>query len=75
LGIQSAELSSEDKQALAQDAADNPPEPEEAPPGAAPSAPETPGYIQELQQLGQLREQGILTEEEFEAEKKRILGR
>jgi hypothetical protein len=79
LGIQSAELTSEDKAALAQDAEANPPEPEQAPaegPSAAEPGPaETPSYIQELQQLGALRDQGILTDEEFEAEKKRILGR
>lgn len=30
--------------------------------------------INELQQLGQLKEQGILTQEEFDAKKKQILG-
>jgi membrane protease subunit (stomatin/prohibitin family) len=30
--------------------------------------------ISELQQLGQLKEQGILTQEEFDAKKKQILG-
>ena len=30
--------------------------------------------IAQLQQLGQLRDQGILTEEEFEAQKKKVLG-
>jgi hypothetical protein len=31
-------------------------------------------YVAELEQLGQLRDQGILTPEEFEAKKKQILG-
>jgi hypothetical protein len=76
LGIQSAALSAEDKAALAQDAAANPDEPEEAaPPGAGAPATATPSYIEELRQLGELRDQGILTDEEFEAKKQEILGR
>jgi hypothetical protein len=39
----------------------------------APTAPE-PEYVGELERLAQLREQGILSEEEFEAKKKQILG-
>ena len=75
LGIQSVELSPEDTAALAQDEAANPPELEDVPPASVSGTAETPSYIQELQQLGALRDQGILTDEEFEAEKKRILGR
>lgn len=30
--------------------------------------------IEQLKELGELREQGILTEEEFAAEKKKLLG-
>jgi hypothetical protein len=37
------------------------------------AAPE-PEYVGELQRLAQLREQGILSEEEFEAKKKQLLG-
>jgi hypothetical protein len=33
-----------------------------------------PDYAAELQQLAALKQQGILTEEEFEAKKKQILG-
>ena len=33
-----------------------------------------PDYTAELEQLAQLKNQGILTEEEFEAKKKQILG-
>ena len=36
--------------------------------------PPEPGYAGELEQLAQLKAQGILTEEEFEAKKKQILG-
>ena len=31
-------------------------------------------YIDELEQLSKLHEQGVLTDEEFEAKKKEILG-
>jgi hypothetical protein len=41
---------------------------------AAAAAPAEPEYMAELQQLAQLRDQGILTPEEFEAKKKQILG-
>ena len=37
-------------------------------------APAAPGYAGELEQLAQLKQQGIITEEEFEAKKKQILG-
>lgn len=86
LGIQSSELSAEDKAALAQDAAQGPVEAEETAPAeqtvaaeqtaAATSAStaDAPDYIRELQLLAQLRDQGILTDEEFEAKKKQILS-
>ena len=41
---------------------------------AAPAAPAVPDYTAELEQLAQLKAQGILTDEEFEAKKKQILG-
>lgn len=74
LGIQSSELSAEDKAALAQDAAQGPVEPEEVAPATSAPAADAPDYIRELQMLAQLRDQGILTDEEFEAKKKQILG-
>jgi hypothetical protein len=43
----------------------------EAPPPAAPAQSST---IDQLRELGQLKEQGILTEEEFTAEKAKVLG-
>jgi hypothetical protein len=46
-----------------------------APPQAAPQATSAePDYMEELEQLAKLRDQGILTPEEFEAKKKQILG-
>jgi membrane protease subunit (stomatin/prohibitin family) len=41
---------------------------------AAPAGPAEPDYAAELEQLAQLKNQGILTDEEFEAKKKQILG-
>jgi hypothetical protein len=49
-------------------------EPIEAVQVAAPSAAPEPGYMAELEQLAQLRDQGILSPEEFDAKKKQILG-
>ncbi|MBA3402595.1 MAG: SHOCT domain-containing protein [Actinobacteria bacterium] len=40
----------------------------------APAAPAELDYAAELEQLAQLKNQGILTEDEFEAKKKQILG-
>ena len=45
-------------------------EPAAAPPPAAPAEPD---MTSQLQELAQLKEQGILTEEEFQAKKKQIL--
>ena len=44
---------------------------EAAAPAPAASEPE---YVGELERLAQLRDQGILSDEEFEAKKKQILG-
>jgi hypothetical protein len=41
---------------------------------AAPPAPAAPDYAAELEQLARLKAQGVITEEEFEAKKKQILG-
>ena len=47
---------------------------EAAAPAPAPAAAPEPEYVGELERLAQLREQGILSDEEFEAKKKQILG-
>jgi putative oligomerization/nucleic acid binding protein len=46
------------------------------PPQAAPAAPAAGGSstIEQLKELGELKAQGILTEEEFAAQKAKILG-
>ena len=45
-----------------------------APVPAAPAAPSMDDKIEQLKQLGALHEQGILTDEEFAAQKTRLLG-
>jgi putative oligomerization/nucleic acid binding protein len=50
---------------------------EQAPPPAAPppaAAPAPESRIDQLRELGELKAQGVLTDQEFEAEKARILG-
>jgi len=42
-----------------------------APAAAAPAAPD---YAAELERLAQLRDQGVITPEDFEAKKKQLLG-
>jgi len=44
------------------------------PPVAAPAAPAAPDYASELEQLAKLRDQGVITAEDFEAKKKQLLG-
>ena len=51
------------------------PAPQYQPPPAAPVAsPDTGNMIEQLQQLAALKDQGVLTEAEFAAQKSRILG-
>ncbi|MEF9887075.1 SHOCT domain-containing protein [Streptomyces sp. P9-A4] len=51
------------------------PQPQQPPPPApAPAGDDMTSKIDQLKQLGELKEQGVLTAEEFEAQKRRILG-
>ncbi|HEY3652443.1 MAG TPA: SHOCT domain-containing protein [Streptosporangiaceae bacterium] len=68
MGARSAQRSA----AAAQDQA-APPAPAPADEPAAPAATESP-EIEQLKQFAALRDQGILTEEEFAAKKAQILG-
>jgi hypothetical protein len=54
-----------------QEAAQAPPPEQAPPPAAAPAAEST---IDQLKELGELKSQGILTEEEFAAQKAKLLG-
>ena len=73
MGAKSAQKSAADAQAQAA-----PPAPAAAPEAAAPeaAAPEAAegAQIEQIKQLAALRDQGILTEEEFSAKKAQILG-
>jgi hypothetical protein len=40
----------------------------------APAAPEQPAYLAELEQLSRLRDQGVISAEEFDAKKRQLLG-
>jgi len=66
LGIQSIELTDEDKTALATESG--------GATGAEAAVEPEPSYIDELEQLAALRDQGIITEEDFEAKKRQLLG-
>ncbi len=50
-----------------------PPQPVYAQPAPAPAAPAEPDYVAELTRLASLRDQGVISPEEFEAKKKQIL--
>jgi Short C-terminal domain len=49
-------------------------QPAEAAAAPAPAAAPEPEYVGELERLSQLRDQGIITNEDFEAKKKQLLG-
>jgi hypothetical protein len=71
MGAKSAQRSAAADQDQDQDQA--PPAPAPADEPAAPEAAES-AQIEELKQLAALKDQGILTEEEFSAKKAQILG-
>ncbi len=47
---------------------------EEPPPPTTPAAAAAPDYTDELVKLAQLRDQGVISAEDFEAKKKQLLG-
>jgi hypothetical protein len=63
----------QDKLGAKEDFSSRQQQPAQAAASAPPAAPE-PEYVGELERLAQLRQRGILTDEEFEAKKKQILG-
>jgi Short C-terminal domain len=76
MGAKSAQRSAAAAQDQEQDQAPPAPAPAyepAAPEAAAPEAAESP-QIEQIRQLAALRDQGILTEEEFTASKAKILG-
>ena len=73
MGAKSAQRSAEAAQAQYAPPPEAPPAPAPAAAPAAPQAVDEAG-IEELKQLAALKDQGILTEEEFAAKKAQILG-
>jgi hypothetical protein len=67
LNIQSQELTDEDKAALNQQGGEAAPQASTQPAGES-------DYLAELEKLGDLRDRGIITDQEFEMKKKEILG-
>lgn len=67
LGIQSIELTEDDQAIIAR-------EPEATSSAAAPASSEEESYLDELERLAGLRDKGIISEEDFEAKKKQLLG-
>lgn len=61
----------QDKLGMKEDFTSRDQQPAEAPLAAAPAEP---GYVGELERLSQLRDQGIISNEDFEAKKKQLLG-
>jgi hypothetical protein len=82
LGIEEQELTPQDQAAIEAEAVDSTAAPAQAAPSAptqtaAPAAPTPaaePSYVEELRQLAGLKEAGIITDEEFEAKKRQLLG-
>lgn len=78
LGIESIELSDEDKAALAAQGdtaqVDGATVTYQEQPGAAPAPAAPPSYLDDLERLAALRDQGATTEEEFAAKKGQLLG-
>jgi hypothetical protein len=80
LGIQSMELTEEDELVIDkaeqedQSSAEKEKAAQPAASTSASSASEKSDYATELRQLAELHEQGILTDEEYEAKKKQVLG-
>lgn len=75
LGIRSIELTDDDKAIVSAEAGGGPAAaaPSPSTPPAAPVEPQ-PSYLDELERLAGLRDQGIISEEDFEAKKKQLLG-
>ncbi len=67
LGIQSIELTGDDQAIIAGEA-------EGAAAADASPAPEEESYLDELEKLAALRDQGVISEEDYEAKKKQLLG-
>lgn len=80
LGIQSMELTDEDRVAIQRDSAQTDTMKEDegqlasTPPSGSAKSGTSEDYLEELEKLADLRDRGIITEEEFQAKKKDLLG-
>ena len=72
LGIQSIELTDDDQAIIADEGSAPSTTASSASPAAA--APAEESYLDELERLANLRDQGVISDEEFEAKKKQLLG-
>jgi hypothetical protein len=76
LGIQSIELDENDQAIITDQGAQAPaaaPPPASAPPPAMAAEPEE-SYLDELERLADLRDRGIISDDDFEAKKRQLLG-
>lgn len=78
LGIKSIELTDDDQAIIEQQGGQAPPAAAAAPTAPAPAAPAPaepePDYLDELERLADLRDRGIISDEDFEAKKRQLLG-
>jgi hypothetical protein len=76
LGIKSIELDDNDRAIIEEqgDAAPAAPPVQAAPAPAVAQPAEQPSYLDELERLADLRDRGIISDEDFEAKKKQLLG-
>jgi len=78
LGIQSIELDENDRAIITRETDQSLPSTESAAasvePEALPAQEVSPSYLDELERLAGLRDQGVITEEEFAAKKGQLLG-
>jgi hypothetical protein len=76
LDIEEQELTAQDEAAIEAEAEG--PDTLSTPPAASPDAPARsaaqPSYLEELEKLAELKDAGIISEDEFEAKKKQLLG-
>lgn len=72
LGIQSIELTDEDQAIIQNETGGAAPAAPQSSPSAPPASDDA--YLDELEKLADLRDRGIITDEDFEAKKKKLLG-
>lgn len=76
LGIKSIELDENDRAIIEAQGGPAPAPPVQAAPAPAPAQPAEaePSYLDELERLADLRDRGIISDQDFEAKKRQLLG-